>query len=191
MDKYEMAKKLQEMLEQAETAIEDNELRDIPGFEGRYAASASGKIWSYKNKIFLKDRDEKYGYRRISLRQNGSDQLQTFMIHRLVAMAWIPNPDNLPQVNHKDEDKTNNHYTNLEWCNHAYNMNYGTRTERASQRRYKSVRCVETGIVYPSVKAAGDAAGIEPTGISACLNGRGRVTAGGYHWEYVNVDKEN
>jgi len=67
-------------------------------------------------------------------------------------------------------------------------MNYGTRTERASQRRYKSVRCVETGIVYPSVKAAGEAVGIEPTGISACLTGNGRVTAAGYHWEYAESE---
>lgn len=185
MNKYEQAEKLQSLLDKAE---EDLELRDIPGFEGRYAASASGKIWSYKNKIFLKDRDEKCGYRRISLRPNGSDQLQTFMIHRLVAMAWIPNPDNLPQINHKDEDKTNNHYTNLEWCDLKYNMNYGTRTERASQKRYKPVRCIETGIVYPSIKAAGEAVGIEPTGISACLNGRGRVSAGGYHWEYAEPE---
>jgi hypothetical protein len=137
-------------------AEEDLELRDIPGFEGRYAASASGKIWSYRSKKFLKDRDEKYGYRRISLRQNDSDQLQTFMVHRLVAMAWIPNPDNLPQINHKDEDKTNNHYTNLEWCDLKYNMNYGTRTERSTLKRQKAVRCIETGEVFPSIKAAGE-----------------------------------
>lgn len=65
MDKYEMANKLQSLLEQAE---EDLELRDIPGFEGNYAASASGKIYSYKSKKFLKDRSEKHGYRRISLK---------------------------------------------------------------------------------------------------------------------------
>lgn len=186
MDKFEMAQKLQSLLDKAEEGLE---LRDIPGFEGRYAASASGKIYSYKSKKFLKDRDEKYGYRRISLKQNGSDRLQTFMIHRLVAIAWVPNPDNLPYVNHKDEDKTNNHYTNLEWCDHTYNINYGTRTERASQKRYKAVRCIETGEVFPSIKAAGEWLN-QTTGhnVNKCCLGQYK-TAGGYHWEYV--DKEN
>lgn len=185
LDKYEQAEKLQQLLDKAE---DDLELRDIPGFEGRYAASASGKIWSYKNKRFLKDRDEKYGYRRISLRQNGSDQLQTFMIHRLVALAWVPNPDNLPQINHKDEDKTNNHYTNLEWCDIKYNINYGTRSERAGRARSRAVRCIETGEVFPSIKAAGEWLN-HTTGhsVNKCCLGQYK-TSGGYHWEYAEPE---
>lgn len=61
------------------------------------------------------------------------------MIHRIVADAYIPNPNNLPQVNHKDEDKTNNSIDNLEWCTYEYNLNYGSRTERATSKRKKPI----------------------------------------------------
>lgn len=79
----------------------------------------------------IKQQKLKYGYLYITLNQNG--KRKTFRVHRLVAQAFIPNPNNLPQVNHKDEDKTNNVVENLEWCDARHNSNYGTRNKRISE----------------------------------------------------------
>ena len=163
----------------------DYELRDIPGFEGLYAVTQDGRIWSYKRKIFLKDRADKDGYRRITLMLDG--ERKTRQVHRLVALAWIDNPDNLPQINHKDEDKTNNNVYNLEWCDSKYNNNYGTKSGRAGEKNSKPVRCVETGEVFPSFKAAAASVNVDRSGISMCVRGITK-TCGKYHWELV---KEN
>ena len=110
-------------------------MRDIPGFEGRYAITSCGKVWSHLSKKFLVQRKDKDGYLRISLRTGPQEQLKTYQVHRLVAITYLPNPNNLSEVNHKDEVKSNNCLTNLEWCSHKYNMNYGSRTNRASNSR--------------------------------------------------------
>lgn len=109
--------------------------KDISGYEGKYQVSNTGKIRSLnylhtgKTKV-LKSNTNKDGYRTITLKNN--HKCKTYFIHRLVAQAFITNPLNLPQVNHKDEDKTNNTVWNLEWCTPEYNSNYGTRNERIS-----------------------------------------------------------
>jgi hypothetical protein len=99
-------------------------MRDIPGFEGKYAITSCGKVWSHKRKRFLKPQMNEKGYLRIQLHG------KYYRIHRLVAMAYLPNPNNLPQVNHKDENKQNNCLNNLEWCDAKYNNNYGTKIQR-------------------------------------------------------------
>lgn len=81
-------------------------MRDIPGYEGLYAATSCGKIYSYRAKKFLKPRITKKGYCRVLLYKDGKGK--DFYIHRLVAEAYLDNPENLSQVNHKDEDKSNN-----------------------------------------------------------------------------------
>lgn len=163
-------------------------MKDIKGYEGLYAITEDGQVWSYRRKKYLAQRYDKYGYKRISIR--GEDgELKTHFIHRLVAEAYIPNPEGKETVNHIDEDKENNHYSNLTWMTRAENIAYGTRTARAAEACKKPVRCVETGEVYESVKAAAAAIDRNPTNISAVLHGRA-MTSGGYHWEYVEV-KEN
>ena len=111
------------------------EWRPVVGYEGLYEVSNTGQVRSldrfyyrlHKGKVLSPTKD-RYGYLTVTLNCNGKSK--TIKIHRLVAQAFLPNPDNLPQVNHKDEDKTNNNVTNLEWCTAKYNVNFGTRQER-------------------------------------------------------------
>jgi hypothetical protein len=117
--------------------------KDIDGYNGRYRVSNLGRIWSFaqdtvRGKIKTGNPTMK-GYLSICLRNPGCPS-RTIPIHRLVAKAFIPNPDNLPQVNHKDEVKTNNSVDNLEWCTNEYNARYGTKQQRAAEAN----RCCET-----------------------------------------------
>ena len=104
------------------------ELRDIKGYEGKYMISDDGQVYSVWAKRFMKLETNWQGYKRVSLFKN--DKKKHFSIHRLVAEAFIPNPNNLPEVNHKDEDKGNNKVENLEWCDKQYNSLYGTWIQR-------------------------------------------------------------
>lgn len=97
-------------------------MKDIPGYEGLYAATSCGRIWSYRSKKFLKPIAAKDGYQKVNLYKNG--KMKTCQIHRLIAATFIPNVNNYLEVNHKDFVKTNNTVNNLEWCDHAYNMRY-------------------------------------------------------------------
>ncbi len=153
---------------------------------GLYQVSNLGKIKRIDRSIekVLKPGTQKRGYLYVNLCKDG--KASTCRVHRLVAETFIPNPDNLPQVNHKDENKANNDYLNLEWCNEKYNMNYGTRNLRASKSRGTPIRCVETDMLYHSAKEASRKTGIYQSSISRCCNGDyGFKTAGGYHWEYL------
>lgn len=109
--------------------------KDIPGYEGLYQVSNLGNIRSLKyaggNKVKLLKQATTNGYKQVQLSKNGKGK--NHLVHRLVAIAFIPNPNNLPVVNHKDENPSNNNVDNLEWCTQEYNINYGTRNERASE----------------------------------------------------------
>lgn len=110
--------------------------KDIEGYEGLYQVSNFGNVKSLnynrtgKEKI-LKSKKDKDGYLQFSLCKNG--KVKHFKTHRLVALAFIPNLENLPQVNHKDENKENNHVDNLEWVSPKENINYGTRNKKVSE----------------------------------------------------------
>ena len=111
--------------------------RDIPGYERHYQASTSGKIRSVKREPhILKTVYQPNGYERVSLWLGGEKKNK--MVHRLVAAAFIANPENCTDINHMDEDKANNDVSNLEWCDHRYNMNYGSvgaKIAEANRRR--------------------------------------------------------
>jgi hypothetical protein len=106
------------------------EQRPIKGCPG-YAITDDGRVWSVKTNKYLKQKIDKYGYPCVSMSVNNKNKTRT--VHRLVAEAFIPNPDDKPTVNHKDENKLNNCVDNLEWMTVAENNHYGTHYERSSK----------------------------------------------------------
>lgn len=158
-------------------------MKDIKGYEGLYAVTSCGKVWSYRRKKFLKPIPDKDGYLKVNLYKN--DKLRTFQLHRLVADAYIDNPEGLPEVNHKDEVKDHDWWMNLEWCDREYNLNYGTRNERAGEtRRHNgspsvrtSVYCIELDMAFSSMTEASLKTGIDQGTISKACSGK-RASAG-------------
>jgi hypothetical protein len=102
--------------------------KDVVDYEGLYQVSNFGRVHSVKTNCILKPCNNKLGYARLILRKNNKSYGQ--QVHRLVAKAFLPNHNNLPEVNHKDENPRNNCLDNLEWCDKKYNNNYGTKVER-------------------------------------------------------------
>jgi hypothetical protein len=104
-------------------------LKPVPGYETKYAATIEGKVYSFVREEFIIPTKSKNGYLQLRLEKD------SWYLHRVIAITFIPNPNNLPEINHKDENKENCSIDNLEWCDRKYNVNYGTRTERA--KRFK------------------------------------------------------
>lgn len=185
--------------------------KDIEGWEGKYQISNFGRVKSlnYRNtnkEKIMKPQKKDNGYFFIGLRQNGFKKTH-YHIHRLVAGAFIPNPNNLPQVNHKDEDKSNNFVwvnddgtvdpekSNLEWCDAKYNLNYGNRhkkeiqTQQLTHPTCKAVEMYTIGGVflkrYISQRAAERETGILSSSIGLCCRKKLK-TAGGFIWRYLD-----
>lgn len=160
-------------------------MKDIKGYEGRYAITSCGKVWSYYRNRFMKPATTKNGYNRVILLDSNGNRKQ-YYIHRLVAEAYLPNPYNLPCVNHKDEVRTNNYLNNLEWCDYSYNNQYGDRIKKVSDKTSKKVKQMTMdGIVIKVWNSAAEAS--RELGICQvyrAANGA-RKSAGGYKWEYV------
>lgn len=177
----------------------DEQWKPVVGFEGFYEVSNLGRVRSldrvtvYGNgvkRIFtgriLTPCDAGKGYRNVMLQANG--KRSTPRVCRVVAKAWIPNPDDLPQVNHKDEDKMNDAVENLEWCSANYNTNYGTGIERRAAKIRKKVCQYDLNgcllKVWDSIREASTALGIDNSHITRCCKGRLNQT-GGFKWAYV------
>lgn len=173
---------------------------DIEGYEGLYQVSNCGRVNSLGNgksnnskERILKPGKNRDGYLIVKLHKDGKQK--TYYVHRLVAEAFIPNPLNLPEVNHKTENKQLNYSWCIEWCDHKYNNNYGTRNERVSKAmvgvlinredQSKKVICVETNTVYPSAMEAERQTGINNGNIIKCCKGKYKK-AGGYQWQYAD-----
>ena len=156
--------------------IEIEEFRDIPGYEGVYEVSNLGRV--RRDGKILKPSKNKKGYLLVSLFKNGTKK--NARIHRLVAQSFIPNPQNLPQINHKDEDKTNNTVDNLEWCDSKYNNNYSL-----SKPVFQYDLLGNFIREWPSMIKVEEETGIHNSSISMCCLGKLK-SAGGFVWKYKN-----
>lgn len=199
--------------------------KDIEGYEGLYQVSNMGRVkslsrmkWSGRGYFktpekILKARPFKNGYLYVNLWKDG--KMKHYTIHRLVSQAFIPNPNNLPQVNHIDENKENNCVDNLEWVTCKENLNHGTHNKRMAEKkkgRKQSEESIKkrvekntnhpklskpiigidivTGLIveFPSAHEASRVLGIFQANITSCLKGRYK-TAGGFVWHYVDTEE--
>ena len=153
---------------------------------GDYAVTIDGDVISIKSNKTLRSYDNGHGYKTVCLCIDGKPK--HYYVHRLVASAFVENPNDYPEVNHIDEDRGNNRAENLEWCTSKYNKNYGRRAERFGRRRGRPVVCLETGRVFYSCGDAGRNMGIRREDIHACCTGyRNTHSAGGYHWAFADI----
>jgi hypothetical protein len=112
--------------------MENKNLKDIEGYEGQYSVSELGEVWSHKTNKYLSLADDTYGYLTVNL--SGDKEQHTVKVHRIVANAFLPNPDNRPQIDHIDRNRANNNVTNLKWV---------TISENASNKAPRKVKLVE------------------------------------------------
>ena len=166
--------------------------KDIAGYEGRYQVSNFGRVKSlpgksstnaYKGGVLVLMKDA-CGYLTVNLSR------KMYSVHRLVAMAFIDNPNGYPCVNHKDENKANNSVENLEWCTYKYNSNYGTRNKRISENGGRKIAQYSlNGELIKTWNSAAEAARhykVRRTTISGCCAGR-QHTSCGFVWRYSDV----
>ena len=188
--------------------------KPIAGYEGFYEVSNHGRVKSIKrsvpnpacggqytvNERILHQAQSDFGHKNVVLSKNGVSTHK--LVHRLVAEAFLENPNDYPCVNHKDENPSNNNLSNLEWCTQKYNSNYGNASEKksaAQKKRDWSFRktsgCNRKGVeqvsvdgvlinTFASLTDAANATGANITKISACCNGK-RKTANGYQWRFL------
>lgn len=175
--------------------------KDIKGYEGIYQVSNKGRVKSLDRVVVRSDGQKQTVYERIlkNYTQRGYLYVSLYsspkQVHRLVAEAFIPNPENKPQVNHKDEVKTNNCVENLEWMTCKENNNYGTRNERVGKATRKRTskpvaqytKDGELIKVWSSTREAGRQLGINQSNISVVARGK-RKTYSGFVWKYVEND---
>lgn len=186
-------------------SLDGEEWKEIPGFNGAYMVSNYGRVLSVSRIVrsgktnFVKTKDiimtkrpNKKGYDKVCLNLNG--KTKSVFVHRLVAIAFIANPNNKPQVNHIDGNKSNNLVSNLEWCTngenqiHAYRLGLNKVTGRAGRKK-RRVRQIDpiTGIAmaeYGSLADAGRKTGANCVNIRKAALGQ-RKTAGGYQWAFA------
>ena len=175
--------------------------KEIDDYNG-YSVSNTGKVKSFRRKnnkekgLILKQETTYKGYKQVCLYKDGKKHQK--LVHRLVAEAFIPNPDNKPEINHKDTDKTNNTIFNLEWNTssentiHAYKNGLYDNLKKSlsivGPNRHPPVRVVETGKIYRSQRELSKELDLCEQSVSRCLKGGSKSTKG-YHFEYI--DKED
>ena len=150
-------------------------MKDIAGYEGLYAVTSCGNVWSYKSKKFLTPNISNRGYLYVGLWKNG--EKKNNHIHRLVAEAYLPNPENLPEVDHIDNNKSHIYLNNLQWI-----------TKRDNVRKGNNIPILQydlDGNFIREWECAADVGKEVNSNICQCLKGRAK-TAYGYIWKYKN-----
>ena len=185
------------------------EWKQIEGYEGMYEVSNFGRVRSVARIVkasygsqrnaysrVLKPYTNRLGYQYVVLSKDG--KTLTRSLHRLVAMAFIPNPNEYSIINHKDENPRNNRADNLEWCTQMYNVHYGTGMERGNAKSNHGRMAVDKLDLngnyicsYRSISEAAEAVGVRKQCICACLKGTNSIgrrclSAGGYKWRFSN-----
>lgn len=160
-------------------------MKEFTVFNRKYSVDESGHVFNRFGKQMSTFSGREYPYVEFRHKMNGRVIRKRFFIHRLVAELYLPNPDNLPQVNHIDGNKNNSCLSNLEWVSVGENQTHsryilGNITGFADT----PVECVETGKIYRSTRDAWRDTDAGYSHISECASGK-RKTAGGYHWRYV------
>lgn len=186
------------------------EWRDVVGYEGFYSVSNAGEVFSHITNKILKHNVTPNGYHTVELFRRDGSKSKRLLVHRLVAVSFLPNPNNYTQINHLDENKSNNAVSNLEWCTAKYNMNYGkmaklrhTHIDYGSQARKEVARkngksasrpvdqFDKNGNFIASFKSIRDAEkefGVANSHISECCKGKRYKTVFGFIWKYRKVE---
>lgn len=175
--------------------------KDITGYEGYYQVSNKGRVRSLDRKVecFHGRKATRLGQIRKQSRNNGgyccvvlskNSKHKTFDVHRLVAQAFLENPNPDFEVNHKDGDKTNNDVDNLEWVSRSYNLAHSYKVcgrDNNFTRKKRSVLCVETGVIYPSAAEAARILHVNADRICQVVAGKAKTT-GGYTWRRADEE---
>ena len=153
-------------------------MKDIKGYEGLYAVTSCGKVWSYKSKKFLSPGDDGHGYQMVSLCKNGKTKSKR--IHRLVAEAYLPNPENLPEIDHivPLSKGGKNNVQNLQWI---------SKKDNVKKAVCKKIYCIENGKVYESQTQAARELGLSQGNLSRVCRGIFEQT-GGYHFKRMTEE---
>lgn len=170
--------------------------KDIQNYEGLYQISTCGRVKSFRrctkyhcsDEYFLAPHTMKNGYMQVTLYSRNKAK-RKFLIHRLVADAFLPNPNALPQINHKDENKQNNHVENLEWCTAEYNNAYGTAKLRSVDTKSRPVEQITIDgkvlAVYRSTRIAAELLGIKRGTLKSAIITKSQLN--GHYWRYSSV----
>lgn len=159
--------------------------KDVDGYDGLYKVSTLGRV---KGKHRIKSQqDNGKGYLMVRLNKNGESRWH--LVHRLVAKAFIENPQNKPTVNHIDGNRKNNKFNNLEWATYSENNLHSYRSNGRKSALAVPIYCIETGKIYKSSYDASKDTGIPQSSINRCANGIFKST-NGTHWGLLTNRKE-